>query len=436
MLKFTFIFTVFNLNQLRESFAPVYVILVLAALFTLMIDLVQLRVRVTRQTTVSFILVGLYLVCTLGALLQSLALISFFGAGLGLVRFLFAFPIFLASITYLRTIETLRAGLVGATVVVALLSLSLPYQIAFGQLAWLPSEYMRGGFSRYASLLGNVTAVGIAVGFYLVPALFAIRSTPLRLAVTAMLLLSSVASLSKAALVNVVLVPVCAVLLGLFKPLRVWSNWKLSDAAKLGLILAISIGAAFSIPAVRDRMLVNLASAGLAAVKQQDDVSIGQSVGERLLQHPIEVLTALDQIYGETGWLTGAGFGMSSTALVPEDDSLSIMAHNQYVEYMALGGVIFLMVFLMILTNIAISLVHAAVTAHRTGDTSAQNIFAVYLAVFVNYIINLPFANGLTYQPLQAAPFWMLVAITCLPVTHQSTVTGVKQRRVDGSPQR
>ena len=431
VVKFVFIFAVFNLNQLREAFAPFYAVLVIFALITLAIDLVQARFTLTRSTKISFALIGAYLACTLIAFLQSLALISLAGAVLGLTRFLFAFPVFLAAITYMRNTETMRAGLVGITVVVALLSLSLPYQIAFGQLSWLPSDYMRGGFVRYASLLGNVTAIGIAVGFYFGPALFMIRNTPLRIIITAMLLLSSVASLSKAALVNLALVPVIGLVQGFSRPFRVWGNWKASDVLKMVCVMLVSVVAAFTIPQVRDRMLVNLASAGLAAADRQDDVTIGQSIFERLIQHPLQIIASLERVYGEAGWITGAGFGMSSTALVPDDDSLSIMAHNQFMEFLAIGGLPFIFLFIGMLVNILLNLTQRAASSHSIDDPLGQNLWAVLITVFVSYITNLPFANGLVYQPLEASIFWLLAAVTCLP----SPINAVplKKRPVDGS---
>lgn len=410
-LKFTGIFVAINLHQLAESFPPVFVAILLAAMATLALDMCGARLRVDRPAAFNLTLVGLYLVSTLAAYIHSLAVISTLGATIGLIRFLFAFPVFLASLVYIKTDEDLRRCLVAMAVAVAILYLSVPWQIAFGQLPWLPSEYERGGFARYASLLGNVTAVGIALGFYLAPALFLTRNANVRMVLTASLILSGAASLSKAALMNAALIPVGGLLQGMHPALRVWRNWSFGDAAKVLAILAICVAAAFSIAGVRDRMLVNLASYGLAAEEKADDVSINESVVERLAEHPSKVFEALRDRYSEFGWLTGAGFGMSSTALVPDTDSLSIMAHNQFVDVIGIGGISHLLVFMSMLLSIGLCIVGAAIRAFRRGDGEAQTLYATLVVIYVNFLVNLPFANGLIYQPLQASMFWLLMAV-------------------------
>jgi len=414
--KFTFVFAVFNLHQLSKSFAPLYGLLLLAATAMLGLDLLKTRIRLSRDGAIGLVLVGLYLMAAMATYIHSLALISPIGATIGLVRFLFAFPVFLAAFAYIHTVEDLEKSLVSTTVVVAVLYLSIPWQIAFGQLSWLPSDYERGGFERYASLLGNVTAVGIAVGFYLAPALFLVRDTRLRLFLVVALLISSAASLSKAAIMNVALVPLIGLAQGFIPQLRVWQNWSRSDVFKVGAVFVVSIAVALAIPSVRDRLLVNLASYGVESAEKADDVSIDQSIGERIFQHPKEIIDNLYKQYHEVGWITGAGFGMSSTALVPEKDQLSIMAHNEYFEFLGIGGIFYVLLFIIIISysiyKILFHTLYSKNTVHR-------HVFATLIVIFINYVVNLPFANGLVYQPLQAATFWVLIYSSLVFTGHE-----------------
>lgn len=388
-------------------------LLLLAAIAILGLDLLKAKVKTDRDGAIGLALVGAYLVASFAAYIHSLAIISPLGATVGLLRFLFAFPVFLAAMVYIHSLEDLKRCMVSITVVVALLYLSVPWQIAFGQLSWLPSEYKRGGFERYASLLGNVTAVGIAVGFYLAPALFLVRNVRLRLILVVALLISSAASLSKAAIMNALLVPAVAFLQGFVPSLRVWQTWRKSDVFMVVAIFLLSIALVLAIPSVRDRMLVNLASYGIESAEKADDVSIGRSVLERVLLHPKNIISSLNDRYEEYGLISGAGFGMSSTALVPETDSLSTMAHNQYVDFLAIGGVFHMILFILIISYIGYRIVCSNIEEMREGRPDTGLTTSVMFNIFVIFLINLPFANGLVYQPLQASVFWLLMAVSC-----------------------
>lgn len=415
-LKYLAIFSAINLHQLSEKLLPVYAIIVLVSFSILAIDLARSRLTFDRPTAFNLALVGLYVLVALGSYVHSLLIISTAGATVGLIRFLFAFPVFLASLIYIRSVDDLRLCLIGMAAIVAILYLSVPWQIAFGELWWLPSDYERGGFTRYASALGNVTAVGIALGFYLAPALFLARSARLRMILTASLLVSGAASLSKAAIMNAALVPILGAMQGIAHPaFRVWKNWKISDGMKVGGALLLCIGMAFSVPAVRDRLMVNLASYGIVNKSANDDVSLDKSIFERLAHYPGIVFKSLQDRYSEIGWMTGAGFGMSSTALVPEIDSLSTMAHNQLVDLIGIGGMPYLFLFICMLASIGFSIVNGAVSAYRDRYADAQATYATLIVMFLNFLTNLPFANGLIYQPLQASIFWLLVSISCNP---------------------
>lgn len=168
---------------------------------------------------------------------------------------------------------------------------------------------------------------------------------------------------------------------------------------------------------MRGRVLVSLASFGVSSQEAVlvDDVDVGTSFHERLFQHPAKVFFNLDRVEGPTGHLTGGGFGMSSTALVPQPDELSIMAHNQLVEFWALGGVFYLLVFLAFLAMVAVRLLTLVGYCHRMGLHQQRLFFTCMVVVMASYVANLPFANGLTYQPTQALIFWLFFALLIMP---------------------
>lgn len=414
-LKFTLVFAALTLNSLAKLSPPLYAALLGGALLLLGLDLARRPFRLGRSQAIGMALVAAYLVFAGIAFLHALNTISLAGALVGLGRFLFAIPLLAAALVYIRSVGTLKRSLVGIAVVVAVGNLSIPYQLAFGEIEWLGSDYVRGGFDRYASLLGNVTAIGIAAGFYFSILLLLMKKGLWRTLLLLAIVLTALASLSKAALFNLIIPVVVIAGMGLLPPFRTFRRVPVRAIAGFGVLTLTIIGIAATVPAIQGRVLVNLASFGLADESKLDDVTIATSFQERLLKHPSEVYRRLTILRGEAGLLTGAGFGMSSTALVPQPDELSIMAHNQFVEFVALSGILYLFVFLAIMIAVFVRLGSLCVQCWREGQDEARRVHVTLLVVYACYAANLPFANGLVYQPMQAAVFWIFCAIQLLP---------------------
>lgn len=414
--KIIFIFAAIALNAVSKLSSALYLALLAPAMAILLLDLFRRPMRLERENLAGLALLLGYLTFVFIALVNSASNISMVGAVMGMGRFLFAIPLLLALMLYVRDFSTLRLALVGIAIVVAVGNLSVPWQMAFGKLEWLGSDYKRGGFDRYASILGNVTAIGISAGFYFAIILLVMRRGLWKLLICLAIAVSAIASLSKAAIFNVAIPVVLITALSVLPRFRIVRRVPVGAVIGFFVMVAAVIGIALSVPAVQGRILVSLASFGVASAETRtDDVAIGKSFQERLLFHPTIMFSNLDKANGPFGLLTGAGFGMSSTALVPQEDELSTMAHNQFIEFWALGGVFFLFNFLAILGFVAWRLLSLINESWRQQLEEPRRLFIALLVVYICYFVNLPFANGLVYQPTQAAIFWLFCSLLLLP---------------------
>lgn len=418
-MKIVFVCAAVALNSLSKLSPVVYAPLLGAAFLIMGMDLLRRSFRLERDSINGIVLLLLYLAFTAASFLLSVGTISSLGALIGLGRYLFAIPILFAFLLYVRDFRTLKLAVVGISIFVALGNLSVPWQMAFGEVSWLDSDYKRGGFDRYASILGNVTAIGISAGFYFAIVLVLMPPGLWKILISVAIIVSAIASLSKAAIFNLAIPVVGLIGLAFFTRFRVIA--KLPFTTILGSILLVGsvISIALFVPSVRGRVLVSLASFGVSGSDElrTDDVDVATSFQERLLQHPVRVLNNLDKVMGPVGHLTGAGFGMSSTALVPQADELSTMAHNQLAEFWALGGVFYLVLFIVFLIYVLYRIIFLINYCYSARLDQERRFFVCMLVVMICYLANLPFANGLTYQPTQATIFWLFFALIILPKT-------------------
>jgi hypothetical protein len=142
-------------------------------------------------------------------------------------------------------------------------------------------------------------------------------------------------------------------------------------------------------------------SAGLT----NDDVSVFQSILDRLISLPLESLRALEEVGGPLTFLTGAGFGMADTALVPAAYSLGPMAHNQFVELYLVFG----------LPGLGLGLYMFFIIGTRLFRLSKEGkqFSKATLLGFLCFITNGVFANGILYQPTMALMFYFFIFYAC-----------------------
>jgi len=394
-VKFALVFIVVNLHVLRNLATVPYLAVYAAVAVSLLIDFVftQRAGRLNSSTG----LFAVWIVVAFFAFLISMALISPAGAVQGLGRFLFSTPIFLALSLYTRNYEELKQHIETFVGFFAFASLTIPLQFLTGPITWFVDASTRNGFERYSSVLGNLTAVGITIGSYVV---LAQASRPRwRWVWLLLMVLPALISLNKSAIANVALGLIFLIILNRRRLGRL-------AIGATGLVGVLALMVAL-IPAIQERLLSPLVSFGIASpmdagITQVDDVSATQSLLDRLIALPRANFEALQTVHSPFIYLTGGGFGMGNTALVPLADVLAPMAHNQFAESITVFGILGGSVQIAIMLRICVLLYRRVKT--RSGGSG---LVAGVLASYVILLFNSLFANGTLYQPASASVFFL-----------------------------
>ena len=198
-VKFGLVFCVVNLHTLR-SLSDLFYLAMYVPTATVVATqfLIRYKKRILRGNGALFYV---WIFLAFLAFAVSMLTISAGAAIYGLIRFLFAAPIFMALVLYTADEYDLRKHIRTAVVFFAIASLTLPLQFVVGPISWFAESSTRAGFDRYSTLVGSLTAMGIIVGSYMLLAQGMTSSRRwLWVSFTA---LAATASLSKSAIANV-----------------------------------------------------------------------------------------------------------------------------------------------------------------------------------------------------------------------------------------
>lgn len=407
-LWFVVVFTIVQLHLLR-NIVPLPYMAVYASMSVILVVLTSKKIFQERNSSVLRILIFLF-ICAIWGFLTSLQFIDFGGALVGLTRYTFAIPIFLSLYLFVNDLDDLRIVLITFICYFAVVSITLPMQMFTGPISWFSSSSTRAGLVRFTSLAGSMTTFGIVVGCYLllIPAVKRWWAWVLG----GIVMVSSTFALSKAAIVNVTI----AMLIFAWFYRKVITKYLLwFTVAIVGTYLLTKLPAPKQeIPSNKaangiasnnglelgDRIAASLQSFNLSInSKGNGDVSVFQSALDRIFALPGMNFEAWLNL-GPWSWLTGGGFGMAGTALVPERESLGMMAHNQFAELYSVFGVV-------IGTGLLALLFVVLVKLFQITRSSRSEIIVVIFASYLLLMLNGMFANGILYQPAGAAIFYL-----------------------------
>lgn len=331
---------------------------------------------------------------TLGAIAAVTTAIvgSLDGAAYGLLRFLFVMPVLFAAVAFTDSYDQFRRNVTSCVAVFTVASLTLPLQFITGPIGFFAPALVRGVDVRYSSLVGSVTSQGIAVGLFILMAPAAKKWWPWLL--VAGMGVPAMLSLSKAAVANLALGGV-----GLLIAHR--RNRKF--LIPLVAMPVMSTLALLAIPALRERFLgtVSAFTETTPTAANNYDPAL-PSILDRLGSLPAANWAALAGLDQPLLQVTGGGYGMGNTALVPPTDSLAPMAHNQVVESMSVHGIVGGTILWALLIVAFCSLVLKARRTHRPFDSCLALAMGMVL-------LNSVTANGTLYQPATGTAVMMLL---------------------------
>lgn len=390
-LRFALVFVVVNLHLLR-NLTPLYFALYGLIFVFVLCDFVGGRAwrRCRTDLIFAWIIVGV-----LGFMVSSV-LSGLPAAAYGLSRLLFALPVFLAFASYTPDVQALKGHISTMITFFTVAVSTIPLQLVVGPIGWFVETSERGGFGRFGSLLGSLTAIGVVAGSYLV--LTQVLDIPKAVPQWAIQVGSVMMSLSKAALGN------AAVALGAILVMR---RRELSKFAMLAVVGGVgSLTLISTVDSARERVLATLGSFGVESTLQSvnSDSSVQDSAIDRVTRLPRENFEALSDLDSPLVYMVGGGFGMASTGLVPESSSLAPMAHNQFVEFVTVfgfaGGLLMLLV-----------LGATVLRVWRFARIDETKVGQAVLWAFLIWLLNSVFANGTAYHPAAASIMFLAMFV-------------------------
>lgn len=391
---FAFVFVIVNLHVLRNvAAAPYLAVYALVSLWALNRAIVQIN----RRRDLSLGMPAIWVITAAIGFLSAVAISGMTAATYGLVRYLFAIPVFFAFVAYTESRHDLLSHIRTMCAFFALGALTVPLQYVTGPITFFAAASERAGLERFASLFGSLTALGIAAGSYI--ALSQALRPRATILGTLAISIGGVASLSKAAIANIAL--------GLAAQLAVGGR----QVLRLVVTLAITVAGGYFLvqqsPLLQESLAASATSFGVEGGSQNFDMSFQSSLYDRLVTRPAENWAVLATLNSSLVYLLGGGFGMASTALVPANASLAPMTHNQFAEFYSVFGLIGGTLATLVVATIGVRLV-------RNWRIGQDPMSGSILAAFALWVANSFFANGTAYQPVTASVLFLAMYVAAL----------------------
>lgn len=322
-------------------------------------------------------------------------------------RYFLVMPMAFAAYSLLPNEASVRKVLLAFCFIVLIGALTIPLQYMIGPIPWFPEPGERANVTRYASMLGSLTVAGNVIPYAIFTALVLRMNKALKISLIFMLLICAVLTLQKAALLGIPLA------IGVY--LLYVSKRKLFHIAVTGLTIT-SLGLVMEL-LLRDwpiwQQATDYACAafqiGRNAAALGGDVTIQQSLVDRLTDLPQRSLSDLYNLRGVSGYLFGGGFCMVGPALMRPGDSPFWTAHNGYVDFVLIGGIAHMLTFVGLIYRVLKTL--RGLLKNRRANDLYDEIPVALIGIVTIALVGLFFAGGLTFQPITGSLFWAIVGI-------------------------
>jgi len=369
-----------------QRLSPLYPLVILGTTFVVFAK--EVRWRIERRAF-------LWIAANLGILAYVLLIDLYASRELAtpnnIVRVSTPFVIAIIMAFSVRSISNVAKLSVVYLIVVLLGAGSMYYQVVFGAVSWFADSSERAGVTRFASLLGSLTIFGTAAPFaYLCLARY-VRSAAWFAVGALVLIVAAMLSLQKAALLGMMIA-------GPFS-LALISRRALLVTAAVTLVAIGTVSAL--IPPEYQQYVDATVQYFFRPSVESDDFSISESIAQRVLALPAEVIDSV-------GWRAMiTGVGLRGAGGVFGFDNLP-MAHNGIVDYLAVGGLPFATYGLCIVLWLMRFVVRVPLAVRRNVLKREDAYFLCGMAVL--YVANLPMSSGLQFQPNTSWVFGMLIA--------------------------
>lgn len=320
----------------------------------------------------------------------------------GLIRLLFVLPFYPLFVDALNNSKRIIQFYNFLAIYILLSLFFIPFQFIYGTISYFPDPGERASLIRYSTNLGSLTVTGIACVLSLTILSTTIKNKFLNYIFVFINFSLGLATLQKAFFGGIIFL--------LFlrrKFLKHMFNFKNFAFLVISLLAAV-----FIINLMRENiseidLIFKYVESQLTINNSSDyqtgDVSISESVSSRLTGGLVQ--QSLNWLYEHKGWfafIIGGDFGMLGPALLPDGYSNYFTSHNQFVDFILIGGIIYLFIFLLIIKNvIKIFLNNKSVSA---SSEISKNIFLIIILLSF-------FGGGITFQPIIGLFLWSSIAI-------------------------
>lgn len=308
-------------------------------------------------------------------------------------RFYFVYPLFFSALLCLN-IKTFRKAIQLYLLIAAVAACCLIYQVYFGSIPYFVESSTRGDIPRYATFLGALPTFGVAGAFALLFISFAVRNIFFFALLFFLLFTGLILTLQKAALANLLIILIFIL----------WMSFKgklsFSPAKLFGIIVFSGV---VNFLAFNDYVLVNIDFLGFKLHRSSGDLigwtgyGMVEDTYMRLTNHFLKSSPGAPTPNGAPKFF-GVGYEALGGALGLEQYPMS---HNGLVDIWRLGGLPYMLVFLLLCFSIV----------YRLKFLKFRNDYDYYgLAFFALFALNFIFYTGIFVNPSLAILFWINLA--------------------------
>lgn len=399
MLFVLVIYFLFNCHLLRNVTPVYYGILAIAFSAAIIYSL-------SKMSNLSMTPIGIwllaYLLFALSAAIQTLVDLGPVPAAYGGVRLLMTFPlvalVFLVSGTYPRIFEYALWLFLGFAMIGVF---SVIIQYFTGPISWFVEASDRAGMERFGSFLGSIPTIGAVVPLGILLILLIPMKPPVRIGLLLVMGAGIFSSLSKQAISGSLLAVVLGLMLGRKKRVAV-VLWIIAGCT-LGYLLMDWLDLPL-IASMRNYATGILFPNATGAVTMRGyDFTVQESMWMRMTSLPMQSYNWLLEHRGPYGVLIGGGCMMLGPSLLRPGDSHYFTAHNNYMDFVLLGGIGYLLAFV----GLCVATLRESLRLYKSK--TAGGVGTVMLGLSIMYVTASMFTGGLTYQPALGTLWWTLV---------------------------
>jgi hypothetical protein len=281
-------------------------------------------------------------------------------------------------------------------------ALSIIYQIIFGPISWFAPQFVRANLDRYSSILGSLTIFGSVVGYgllmlysnYLIQ-----KKLVLKMLLFFILFSAAVFSLTKA---GVVMVGISFVVFLIYDFKSILKRFRFINLIFFISVVTILFALLMQIHEFKEyyNVIVTQTIGGSSflsdgtGVKMDSDSVSYDHIKKRLFHFTSEMF----KFYGPNVVYSGVGLqGGAGTLGITNNGVHYISAHNALGDLFFIGGVFYLILFLVLFCSTQI------VFLKQKDDLLCRLLFMLNILFFANLLA----ASGSVFHPAISLPFWI-----------------------------